>query len=499
MDTLLQDVRYGIRQLFRHRGSSLVAIVTLALGIGVSTAIFSVINATMLRPLPYPHPEQLVTLSPEELMPDGKVSRATASMEDVRTWEKSEDVFSLVAGSGSAFRGRIVEGAEPERIQVSHFTEGYLPMHGVTPLIGRNFTRDDTEPGAPLVALLGYAYWQTRYAGRDHVVGETVKFDTEVATIIGVLPASFNATTPVSTPLRTPLSEYSRRGTGRVSGYARLKPGITLDQARERVSARMERRILPDGTQAASTVAIRSRLDAALSQSRPTINVLAGAVALILLIACVNVAGLLLARGEARQAELAVRAALGAGRGRLIRQLLTESVVLAIPGGALGILLAWLSLAALVANIPLSIPSNSPVTLNLSVLAATTALLIPTVLLFGLAPAMRLSRVRLGSVLARGGRQRGSALSRRGGQFLIAAEVALAVVLVAGAGLMIRSFVRISAVDPGFNARGLHDHEAPCIKPGVSWSWRPCRWIGILARISSTTSRCCSSCARCQA
>jgi putative ABC transport system permease protein len=430
MDTLLQDVRYGTRQLLRQRGSSLVAILTLALGIGVSTAIFSVIDATMLRPLPYANPEQLVTVSPEETMPDGRVSRATASMEDLRSWQKSDDVFSHVAGSGSAFRGRIVEGAEPERIQVSHFTEEYLPMHGITPVIGRNFSREDTEPGAPLVALLGYGYWQTRYAGSQDIVGQVVRFDTDSATIIGVLPASFNATTPVTTPLQVGPDMYSRRGTGRVSVYARLRPGITLEQARERLTARMERRTLPDGKQTSSTVAIRSRLDSALTQARTTINVLAGAIGLILLIACVNVAGLLLARGTARQSELAVRASMGAGRGRLIRQLLTESLVLAIPGGALGIFLAWLSLDALVANIPLSISTNAPVTLNLKVLAATAALLIPTAFLFGLAPALRLSRVRLGSVLARGGRQRGSALSRRGGQLLIAAEIALAVILV---------------------------------------------------------------------
>ena len=460
MDTWLQDVRYGTRQLFRQRGSSLVAVVTLALGIGISTAIFSVIDATMLRPLPYPNPEQLVTVLVEQTTPEGRAIRLGGSMEDVRNWQKSDDVFVQVATLGGAFRGRIVEGAEPERIQVSHFTEDYLPMHGITPIIGRNFSREDTEPGAPLVALLGYGYWQSRYAGRQSVVGETVRFDTEVATIIGVLPSWFNTTTPVSVPTRVPPDMYSRRGTGSLTGtvYARLRPDITIEQAKERLTARMEK-----------GVAIQSRLEGALTQSRTTINVLAGAVALILLIACVNVAGLLLARGAARQSELAVRASMGAGRGRLIRQLLTESIVLAIPGGALGVLLAWLSLDALVANIPLSISTNSPVTLNLKVLAATAALLVPTSLLFGLAPAIRLSRVQLGSALARGGRQRGSALSRRGGQMLIAAEVALAVILVAGAGLMIRSFMRIAAVDLGFNAKGLVTMEVLPLdrNPGV--------------------------------
>ena len=238
--------------------------------------------------------------------------------------------------------------------------------------------------------------------------------------------------------------------------YARLRPDVTIDQARERLSARMPIRTLPNGQQTSNPrVAINSRLESALTYSRTTVNVLAGSVGLILLIACVNVAGLLLARGAARQSELAVRASMGAGRGRLMRQLLTESAVLALIGGALGVLLAWLSLDAIVANVPLSMPTNSPVTLNLTVLGATLALLVPTALLFGLWPAIRLSRVQVGSVLARTGRQRGSALSRRGGQLLIAAEVALAVILVSGAGLMIRSFMRIAAVDLGFARNGL--------------------------------------------
>jgi putative ABC transport system permease protein len=455
MDALIQDIRYGVRQLFRQRGSSAVAVVTLALGIGLSSALFSVVDATMLRPLPYPSPEQLVTVSPEETQRDGRAVLPSPSMEDMRTWQTATDVFSSVAGDGGGSRSRIVDGPEPERLPVQQITEEYLSMHGVAPMLGRGFRREDTEPGSPLVALLGHGYWRSHYGGRQEVIGETIRLDTDVATIVGVLPAWFSATNPLTIPLRIAPNEFSRRGTGRVHVVARLRPDVTIEQARARLSARMSGAQPIDGAVARVRVDVSSRLESATSRYRTTVNFFAAAVGLILLIAGVNVAGLLLARGAARQSELAVRASIGATRGRLIRQLLTESVVLAVPGGALGVVLAWLSLDAIVANIPLTLPSDSPVTLNLTVLASTAALLIPTALFFGLVPAIRLSRVRIGSVMARGARQVGSSLSRRGGQALIAAEIALAVILVAGAGLMIRSFMRISVVDLGFNPDGL--------------------------------------------
>ena len=357
----------------------------------------------------------------------------------------------MVAGYGTVPRGRIAEGPEPEHIDVEYFTENYLSLYSVTPRLGRGFSREDMDPGAPLVALLGYGYWQRRFGGQEDVIGKTIRLDTDVATIVGVLPAWFGASTPVVTPMRIPVKDISRRGTGRDSIDARLRSGITIAQARERLTAKMSGLPLPRARIREVRAAVTSTIDSVTDRYRTTVNVLAGAVALILLIAAVNVSGLLLARGTARQSEFAIRAALGAERTRLIRQLLTESAVLAIPATAIGVFLAWMSLDAIVANLPLTAPDNSPIRINLTVLALTCAVLVPTTLLFGLAPAIRLSGDRIGAVLARGSRQVGASLSRRGSQLLIAAEVALAVVLVAGAGLMIRSLMRIAAVDLGFS------------------------------------------------
>ena len=456
MDALIQDIRYGIRQLIRQRGSSIVAVLTLALGIGGSTAIFSVIDAAILGPLPYPHPEQLVNINVEVIRPDGRPGRPTPSLDDMRLWQSADEVFSSVAGWGRAFGGRIVDGPEPERIAVLRFTEDYLSMHGVAPFLGRDFTREDTQVGAPLVALLGYGYWQSRYGGRTDVIGESIRLDDGVATVVGVVPAAFRADTPLFRPLRIPLEEAPRRGTGRVSVYGRLQPDMTIEQAGARLSAEMP----PDEAGVQPRAIVQSRLESTTSRYRTTVIVLVTAVGLILLIACVNVAGLLLARGAARRPELATRAALGAGSLRLTQQLLTESVVLAGVGGLVGVLLAWAMLDTIVASIPMSIPVDSPVDINLRVLTATLVLLLPTVLLFGLLPAMRLSRGNLVLACVQGGRQSvSSSLSRRAGQGLIATEVALAIVLVVGAGLMVRTYARLSAVDLGFDPDGLFTME----------------------------------------
>ena len=416
----------------------------------------------MLRPLPYPHPEQLVNVNVEVIRPDGRPGRPTPSLDDMRLWQSADEVFSSVAGWGRAFGGRIVDGPVPERIVVLRFTEDFLSMHGVAPFLGRDFSCEDTQVGAPLVALLGYGYWQSRYGGRTDVIGESIRLDDGVATIVGVVPASFRADTPLFRPLRIPLDMAPRRGTGRVSVYGRLQPGMTIEQADARLSAGMP----PDEAGVRPRAVVRSRLESTTSRYRTTVIVLVTAVGLILLIACVNVAGLLLARGAARRPELATRAALGAGSLRLTRQLLTESVVLAGVGGVVGVLLAWAMLDTIVASIPMSIPVDSPVDINLRVLTATLVLLLPTVLLFGLVPALRLSRVNLVLACVQGGRQSvSSSLSRRAGQGLIATEVALAIVLVVGAGLMVRTYARLSAVDLGFDPDGLFTMEVLPLNP----------------------------------
>jgi hypothetical protein len=367
MDTVLLDVRYGVRSLLKHRAFSTVAILTLAIGIGVSTALFSVIDAALLRPLPYPHPEELVGVTVRETY-NGKSGRYDPSMADLRAWRGSERIFAHIgAGRVTGVVPRVVETGQAERLIVGEASEDFLEVYGVKPLLGTAIQIEDTREGAPVVALLGYTYWQSRFGGAPDVVGRVIRIAGVPATIVGVLPAGFYRETAVWQSKQTSVFGASLRGSGTpVEG--RLRPGVTLVQAERELTDLTKRTASGAGGATDVRVEIRSMYDLETGGSGKTITPLAWGVSLILLIACVNVAGLLLARGAIREPELAIRASIGAGRGRLVRQLLTENLLLSFAAGVVGVGLAWSALDALVAIIPMSLPANAPATVNLTVL-----------------------------------------------------------------------------------------------------------------------------------
>jgi predicted permease len=452
METIVQDVRYGVRLLWKQPGFSAVTLITLALSIGATTALFSVIDAALLRPLPYPHPEELVTVDVDVSGNAGESMRLAPSIGDIRTWRDAKSVFSHIGmGRVSGFVPLIVDAGTPERLTVAEASEDMLETYGIGPILGRGIQMDDTREGAPAVALLGYGYWQSRFAGDPGVLGRLIRIGNVPVTIVGVLPAGFYHETSVWQAQRFAPKFLDMRGSG-TPVVGRLRPGVSLVQA----ARDLDRMTVPSTTLGPvpmpARVSLESLYTSETSDYGTTIKTLAYAVGLILIIACVNVAGLLLARGATRHVELAIRASIGAGRARLARQLLTESVILALGGAVLGLLFAWIALDSLVAIIPLSLPPNSPATISLSVLAFTLALSVMTALLFGLVPALRLSRAGIGAGLQLAAASRsGAALPKRLGQLLIGAEVALALVLLSGSGLLVRSFTRLVAVDMGFD------------------------------------------------
>jgi putative ABC transport system permease protein len=452
MQSLLQDVRYGARMLLKKPGFTLLAVAALALGIGANTAIFSVVNAVLLRPLPYERPERLVVMH-ERRAAEGRLQGLIAPA-NFFAWQSESQSFAGMAAHTEALFN-LTDGGEPERLWGLVTTPELFSTLGVRPLLGRDFTAGDGAPGAPGGVILSHGLWRRRFGSSRDIVGRTIRLDGGSHTVVGVMPPGFNFPDKKFELWRSYNASAEVRASRRayyLTAFGRLKPGVTLAEAQaemDAVAARLEQQF-PD-TNKGHGVSLVALNEAAVGRLRPALYVLLAAVACVLLIACANVASLTLARAAARQREMAVRASLGASRAALVRQLLTESVMLSLIGGAVGLLVAAWGVDVLVAAGPGNLPRLDEVGVDARVLAFTLAVSLLTGVASGLLPALQLSQTDLSGALKEGGLGAAGSRSRnRALNSLVVAEVALALVLLAGAGLLIKSFARLLEVEPGF-------------------------------------------------
>jgi putative ABC transport system permease protein len=461
MRTLSQDVRYALRVLLKQPGFTVVAVVTLALGVGANSAIFSVVDAALLRPLPFKDPARLVQLW--ETSPRKDFERREASYPDFLDWRRDGREFDSVAGYTPAFF--TLAGPDgPERVQGAAVTPNFFDTLGVAPARGRDFSEADDAAGGPCVVILSHGLWQRRYGGDEHVVGQSVTTGAGSCTVAGVLPASFSFAGLGDAEMWTTLQASPQQASARywhwLQVVARLKPGATLQSARAQMQTVAARIAADDPQSHADTgISVVPLQEEFVGQLRPVLFALLGAVGLVLLIACANVANLLLARSTARRREIAVRAALGASRWRIVRQLLTESVLLSLAGGVAGLVLALWGVDLLVAAIPASQLAHMPYLRQLSpdanILLFTFGLSLLTGVVFGLAPALAASRADLHEAIKEGARGTGARRARGLRDLLVVSEVALSLVLLVGAGLLLKSLARMLSVDPGFRTENL--------------------------------------------
>ena len=460
MSTLLQDIRYGIRMLAKSPGFTAVAVLTLALGIGANTSIFSVVNTVLLRPLPYPHADRLVFLA--EWSKD--IPGMSISMQDFDDWRATQTVFSSMAPycpNNVTLTGL----GEPERLRERLITAELFPTMGLQPILGRPLTPADDKVGAAPVVLLSDGFWARKFGSDPSVLGKQLTLDGEAFTIVGVLPSSkfheswrsFDVFTSLWR-LENQLGGVKHRGDHPgIYAYARMKPGVTVEQARAQLAG-IEEGLAKQypADDAGQSATVQPLLGVVVQNAGLPLLVLMGAVGFVLLIGCANVANLLMARATERQKEVAVRLALGAGRWRLIRQLFTESLMLSLFGGALGLLLAFWATPALARLAADSVPRIEDVGVDGWVLAFTLGVSLVTGLLFGIFPALQATRTDVNSILKEGSRGGGTGTGhRRLRDALVVAEIAIAVVLVVGAGLTLKSLSRVLGADQGFDAPGV--------------------------------------------
>ncbi len=467
MKIILQDIRYSLRALFKKPGFTLVIVLTLALGIGANTSIFSIVNGVLLRPLPFQSPDRLVRITfnlPGLRLAD--IPFSVPELEDLRTRAGIFEEVTVVWPVSVNLTG----GKQPERLELLGVSPNYFSMLGATPQIGRLFGMQDVAPGFAEAAVISDGLWRRSYGADPNILGKRLKLDNDPYTIVGVLPPGFRH--PGRTVARDvevwatagfsadPFPKPVRTARGLPGAMGRLKPGITPAQAQARLAA-MSQEIRSDfpgeyPPEGKWSIEAQPLQDSLVGSVRPQLLILMAAVILIILIASVNIANLLLARASGRQQEMAVRLALGASRGRMIGQMLTESLVLSLLGGLAGILTAGVALRALLPFVPASIPRLSEVQLDGTVLAFALFISLLTGILFGLVPAVQASRADIVGAMREGARGSGSsAKTYRARSLLIVSELALAVVLMVGAGLLLRTFWGLLQTDPGFRASGV--------------------------------------------
>ena len=455
MNTLLHDVRYGFRMLLKHKGFSAVAIIALGLGIGANTAIFSLVNGVLLRPLPFPNSDRIIYF--EGKNPAAGITDSNISYLDFTDWSQQTDLFASTAAywTGEAHLG--ADGAEPERVPRAGVTTGFFSVLGVQPVLGRTFVPADDKGWPQTVAIISHGLWKRRFGSDPAIVGKQVQMSSMPLTIIGVMPPGFEYPDQTQIWVPSAVNLWQEPRDNRVwSAIARLNAGIDLKQAQTRLSAinaQLDQQF--HETNKGWDVSLSTLHERLVREVKPSLLALLGAVGFVLLIACANVANLLLARSAARQKEIAIRAAMGASRTRVLRQMLTESILLSAIGGVAGLILSiWLT-DVLMSMLPESAPRFEHIGIDYRVLTFTLAVSALTGVLFGIVPALQASKLDVTSALKEGGRSGEGHRRTSARSLLLIGEVALSLMLLVGAGLLIKSFLRLQEVRPGFNAHNV--------------------------------------------